>query len=257
MISTFWALAWNGFREARRNRVSVVVAIFVLAMLLSSSLVSDITVWTFERVLTNFGLGMMSIALTLLAVFLSSSLLAREIERRTLFLIVSKPVSRGAFIVGRLAGNMITLGFLLSVMSGLFFIQYKLLLGYDITIPQIQAIGMLMFELLVISSIGFLMSSFSSQMVSAMVTIGLFFAGHLSGDIYTFSSKSESAAVRSLGRTIYYLLPNLDRVNLRPMASYDIITPAKDVLGAAAYATGYSMVMVALAIVIFNRRDFK
>jgi len=256
-MRVFAALAWNGFREARRNRVSVILALFVVAMLLSSSLVSDVTVWTFERVLTNFGLGMMSIALTLLAVFLSSSLLAREIERRTLFLIVSKPVSRGAFIVGRLAGNMLTLAFLLLVMSTLFFIQYRFLLGYEITIPQLQAIGMLLFELLIVSSVGFVMSSFSSQMVSAMVTLGIFFAGHLAGDIYVLASKAPSQALQWLGKSVYYLLPNLDRLNLRPMASYDIITPAGDVLRAAAYAVAYSAVMISLAIVIFRRRDFK
>ena len=107
-MGPFVALALNGFREARRNRVTLLVAIFALAMLLSTSLVLEVTVGTFDRVITDVGLGAMSLMLVLLTVFLSSGLISREIERRTIFLMVSKPISRGAFLVGRLLGNMLT-----------------------------------------------------------------------------------------------------------------------------------------------------
>ncbi|MFL5319158.1 MAG: ABC transporter permease subunit, partial [Myxococcaceae bacterium] len=87
-------IAWNGFREARRNRVTVVVAAFAVAILLCSTLVSEVTVATFDRVLTDFGLGSMSLIMVFLAIFLSCGVLSREIERRTIFMVVSKPVSR-------------------------------------------------------------------------------------------------------------------------------------------------------------------
>ena len=86
MIRSFAALAWNGFREARRNRVTLVVAAFALALLVTGMLLTSSTVAALERVLADVGLGAMSLALSLLAVFLSSGLLSREIERRTLCL---------------------------------------------------------------------------------------------------------------------------------------------------------------------------
>lgn len=255
-MSAFAAIVLNGFREARRNRISVVVALFMLGLLLSATLITEVTAYTFQRVMTDVGLGAMGIFLVLLAIFLSSGMLAREIERRTIFLMVTKPISRGLFLVGRLAGNMLTLGALLVAMAALFFIEVALY-GTPITAPQFVAVAMLWVELLVISSVGFLMSSFAGQIVAAVVTTGIYFAGHLSADIYTLAQRSESVWLRVLGKVTYYLMPNLDRLNYRPQASYDLLAPASEVLGSALYGVGYAGVLTSLAVFIFNRRDFK
>lgn len=255
-MGPFIALALNGFREARRNRVTLLVAIFALAMLLSTSLVLEITVGTFDRVLTDVGLGAMSLMLVLLTIFLSSGLISREIERRTIFLMVSKPLSRGAFLVGRLLGNMLTVTALQLAMAGVFFLLMRFY-GTTITPAHLAAVGMLWFELWVLSGVGFLMSSFSSQMVSAFVTVSLYVAGNLSSDIYSLAGKSESGAVRALGRTVYYVLPNLSLFNYRPQASYGTTVPLGEVGSAILYAAAYTTVLISLAVLLFNRRDFR
>lgn len=256
MTQAFLALTLNGFREARRNRVTVVVAAFALGMVVFSGLLTNLSISTYDRVLTDVGLGAMSLTLVLLAVFLSSGMLSREIERRTLFLIVSKPVSRSLFLLARFAGNMLTLAALLGMMALLFFGMVALY-GTSITQAQVVAIVMLWFELLVLSSIGFLMSSFSSQMVSATVTIGGYFAGHLSGDLYKLANKPDAGLLGPLGKAAYYALPNLEKVNFRLQATYEIPTAFKDLLAPAAYSMAYAAVMLVLAVILFERRDFK
>lgn len=256
MMRPFLALTLNGFREARRNRVTVVVGAFAFGLLVASTLLTNLSVSTFDRVLTDVGLGVMSIVLVLLSIFLSSGMLSREIERKTLFLIVSKPISRSLFLTARFAGNMLTLGVLLLAMGVLFFGQVALY-GTLITQAQFVAIGMLFFELLVLSSIGFAMSSFSSQMVSATVTVGAYFAGHLSGDIYELSSKAESNAFQWLGKAVYYALPNLSRLNYRVQATYELHTPLGELLPSMLYAVAYATVMIVIAVFLFTRRDFK
>lgn len=256
MTQALLALTLNGFREARRNRVTVVVAAFALAMLVFAGLLTNLSISTFDRVLTDVGLGAMSLTLVLLAVFLSSGQLSREIERRTLFLIVSKPVSRAQFLLARFAGNMLTLTALLGMMAVLFFGMVAIY-GTAITQAQAVAIGMLFFELLVLSSIGFLMSSFASQMVSATVTIGSYFAGHLSGDIYKLADKPDAGILGILAKVAYYALPNLEKVNFRPQATYEIPTAMQALLGPAAYSVAYAAVMLTLAVLLFERRDFK
>ncbi len=256
MIQSLVALTLNGFREARRNRVTLVMAMFALAMLLSSTLVTEVTVHTLNRVLTDVGLGVMSIMLVLLAIFLSSGLLSREIERRTVFLVVSKPVSRGLFLVGRLAGNMLTLTVLLVAMAAVFFLELSLYRG-GITHAQFVAIGVLWVELLLLSAFGFAMSSFSSQMVSAVVTTGVYFAGHLAGDIYSLAAKSKNEFIQVLGKVTYYILPNLSRLNFRPQASYAVDASAQQICSSVAYGLAYAGVLVMLAIALFSRRDFK
>ncbi|XXF76637.1 ABC transporter permease subunit [Myxococcaceae bacterium GXIMD 01537] len=256
MTQAFLALTLNGFREARRNRVTVVVAAFALGMLVFAGLLTNLSISTFDRVLTDVGLGAMSITLVLLAVFLSSGMLSREIERRTLFLIVSKPISRRLFLLARFAGNMLTLAMLLGMMA-LLFLGMVSIYGTAITQAQLVAMGMLWFELLVLSSIGFMMSSFSSQMVSATVTIGSYFAGHLSADVYKLAEKPDAGLLGVLGKAAYYALPNLEKVNYRLQATYELPTPLSHLLGPAAYAVGYTAIMLALAVLLFERRDFK
>lgn len=255
-MGAFWALTWNGFREARRNRVTLVVAVFAGIVLLCTSLVTEVTVNTFERVMTDFGLGSMSLILTFLAIFLSCGLLSREIERRTIFLVVSKPVSRTMFVLARLCGNMVTLGVLQLAMLGIFAVEILIYRG-KLTEPQMAAVAGLWFELWVLSSVGFLMSSFSSQTVSAVVTVGVYFAGHLSGDIYTVASRSKNAVVSAFGKAVYYVVPNLERMNFRPMAAYQLHVPLKMLLAGAGYALGYSAVLCVIATTLFDRRDFR
>ncbi|HEY8210771.1 MAG TPA: ABC transporter permease subunit [Myxococcaceae bacterium] len=256
MIRSFAALAWNGFREARRNRVTLVVAAFAVALLVSGMLLTSSAVAALERVLADVGLGSMSLSLSLLAVFLSSGLLSREIERRTIFLVVSKPVSRGRFLLARQAGNMITLTALLAAMSLLFWGQH-VLYGYSATQPMVASVGGLWFELFLLSSLGLCLSSFAGQLTSGVVAIAVYLAGHLSADLYRLAAHAGSPGVQWLGKAAYYLLPNLEKVNFRGQATYNIPVEASAFWGGAAYALGYSAVLLGLGVIIFNRRDFK
>lgn len=255
-MNALGAIAWNGFREARRNRVTVVVGVFLAVLLLSSQLVTEVTVTTLERVLTDFGLGTMSLILVFLAIFLSTGLLSREIERKTIYLMVTKPVSRSTFLLGRVAGNMIALTAVLVGMSVLFFIQLKIF-GAELRMAQGIALLGLWVELLVLTSAGVLMSSFAGSTVSAVTTVGLYLAGHLAPDLYNLSGKSDGGALRTVGRFIYYLLPNLDRLNFRPQAAYQLTVEGGALLSSLAYGVIWSAVLLALAVTIFNRRDFK
>lgn len=255
-MSGVFSVALNGFREARRNRISIIVALFAVGLLATSTLVTNVTVYTLERVLTDFGLGTMSLALVMLAIFLSSGLLAREVERRTIFLMVTKPISRPVFLLARFLGNMLTLGVILLGMGALFVVEVWIS-GFSIHLVQLAAIGMLWFEVLVISSVGFAMSSNSSQMVSAVVTTGVYVAGHLAPDIYNLSARSHSGMVRLLGKVTYYVLPNLERLNFRSYAAYQQPVALSQLLSAAAYGVAYSAVMLTIAATLFSRRDFR
>ena len=94
-------------------------------------------------------------------------------------------------------------------------------------------------------------------MVSATVTIGAYFAGHLGGDIYELSKKAEVPFIQWVGKAVYYALPNLSRLNYRVQATYEIPTPVSELLPSMLYAVAYAAVMIVIASVIFARRDFK
>lgn len=255
-MNGFLALAWNGFREARRNRVTTVVAAFAIVLLISSTLVTQVTVHTYDRVLTDFGLSTMAILLVGLAVFLSCGLIPQEIERKTIFLVVSRPMSRSLFLLSRLTGNLISLLVLQLAMTVVFFIELGLY-GAPMTSAIVASLVGLSAELLVVTAIGFLFSTFSSQLISALITVGVIFSGHLSGDVYRLTSKSPSTVIQWAGRATYYLIPNLDRMNFRDAAALANPVAALEVAQSVGLALGYAALLIVIASVIFERRDFK
>jgi len=255
-MTALLALLVNGFRESRRNRVTVVVFLFAFVMVFSATFALELTVVTFARVLTDLGLGVMGLIAVFLSVFLSTGLLPREIERRTIYMIVSKPVSRSAFLVGRLLANLATVGFVTAMMVALFLLQ-MVWEGAPMGAPHAAAIIGLFLEIVVVSSVGFFFASFSSQFVSAVSTVGLYFVGHLAGDLYRMVHRSKSELVRYGGEALYYLLPNLDRLDFKARATYMDPTPWSEVAASGAYALGYSVVLIAVACFFFERRDFK
>jgi ABC-type transport system involved in multi-copper enzyme maturation permease subunit len=255
-VNAFLALAWNGFREARRNRVTSAVVAFAFALLLSSYLVLEVTVITFSRVLVDLGLGAMAMMGVFLAIYLSAGVIPREIERRTLFLVVTRPMSRSTFLAARLAGNLITLGVLLLTMTAVYALQLRLF-DVEFTFTQAAAIAGLYGELVLLSAVGFLLSSFSGTLVSALVTTGVFFAGHLCGDIYHFASRAKDPWLQSLGKALYYCLPNLERLNFRPHATHGLAVGVAELGTSLLYALAWSVGLLSLAAALFQRRDFK
>jgi ABC-type transport system involved in multi-copper enzyme maturation permease subunit len=254
-VSGYLSLVLNGFRESRRNRVTLVVGIFAIIMVAASVLVTQVTVATFERVLVDVGLGFMSLILVMLAIFLSSGLLAREIERRTIFLVVSKPITRGGFIFARCGGVLLTLFSLELVMAALLLVEVKAY-GYNLGAALPVACGMLLVELLVTVAIGFFFSSFLNVTLSAICTLGVYMAGQFGSDLYRLSSKVRPVASAVL-RGAYYLLPNFERLNYRPYATYQTLPAMEATLGSLAYGLAYALGLLLLAAMLFDRRDFR
>lgn len=255
-MSAILTLAQNGFRESRRNRVTVVVFAFAFAMIFLATFALEFTVATFQRVLTDVGLGVMSLIAAVLAIFLGSSLIPKEIERRTIFLIVSKPIRRSSFVIGRLLGNLFTVYAVVVLMTALFAAQI-VLQGAPITGPLVTAMVGVLLEVTVVSALCFAFASWTSQMVTAVATIGLYFVGHMASDLYKFADRAKDAPVRVLGKALYYLLPNLDRLDFKARATYGDPTSLAELGQALVYALGYSTVLVVIACVLFERRDFK
>lgn len=255
-MSNVLIIALAGFTEARRNRVTLIIVAFALVMLLSTTLVINLTVFTIDRVATDFGLGVMSLLLVGLAIFLSSSQLSREIDRRTIFLVLSRPVSRAQFVVGRTAGTVLTLWAMLAAMAALFFAQASLL-RLEITQAQAAAIGGLAVELVFLASMGALFSSLTSPLVSSLSSIGLYLIGHGATDLWEIASRSKSEAVQQIGRAIYWVIPQLDRLDYRLAAAYAMPIDWQGFGVSTAYAFGYAGALLVAAVVVFDRVDFK
>lgn len=249
-------VALNGFRESRRNRVTLVVFAFAFVMIFFATLALELTVTTFERVLTDVGLGVMGFISVALTVFLGSGLIPKEIERRTIFMVLAKPISRSSFVVGRLLGNVLTVYFVLGAMALLFAAQIWFQ-GESVNSSQLVGIFGLALEVIVLSSVCFAFAAAASQFLTVVATIGLYFVGHMAGDLYRLASRAETPWLGAVGKALYYVLPNLERLDFKARATYQDPTTAAELVSAAGYTIGYAVVMVTIASVLFSRRDFK
>jgi Cu-processing system permease protein len=248
-------VALNGFREARRNRVTLLGAGFAAAMLFIGSLIADSVSTVFDRVLTDVGLGLMSMMLAGLSIFLGASALPDDLDRRSMFLVITRPLSRTQYLLGRVGGNLITLGVLLLAMT-LLFLGELYLSGAAFRQAIWASLGGLAVELIVLTAFAFLFTSFSSKAIAAMCTIGIYFVGHLSADLYR-SAQTASPGLRAIATAVYYVLPNLERLNWRNHAAHDVAVPWPDFTAGAASGLAFAVICLVLATAIFERRDFR
>ncbi len=255
-MSPIFAIAQTGQREAIRNRVTVVVAAFSIALIFLTSMVMSVTIYSIDKVVTDFGLGVMSLLLSGLAIFMSVGMLSRELERRTVFLVMSRPISRGQFVVGRYLGVVVTLAMLQAVMGLIYGLQ---LLVFSVPWSEAIAAAMvgLFLELCVLSALGILFSSFSGTVTSTVCVVALYLVGHWAPDLHALSTAAESPLVSRLLLAVYYVVPNLDRLDFKPHASYAAYIGRDEWLTAGATGLGWSVVFIAGAALLFRRRDFK
>ncbi|MGV3620446.1 MAG: ABC transporter permease [Archangium sp.] len=250
------ALMLAGFREALRNRITVVVGVFAAVLILLTTLVMNTTVFTLDRAVTDFGLGVMALLLSGLSMFLSVGMLSREIEKRTVFLVMSRPISRTHFVAGRYLGMMLVLTVLLLAMSALYYLQV-LAFGVKPTGAMAAALVGLWVELFVLAALGLLLSASAGQLVGALSLVGVYLGGHLSPDLFALSQRSDLPGLALTCKVLYAVVPNLDRLDYRVEASWEATVEASEVLSSCAVGGAWALLFVAAASLVFSRRDFR
>jgi len=253
------AIARNAFREAVRDRVLYNLVLFVLLLTAGAIFLGELSGGQERRIIVNLGLSAMLLFGVFISIFVGVGLVYKEIERRTIYAIFSKPVGRGEFLLGKYLGLCVTLLVNVVVMgAGVSLALIFVSRGWDPLALRIwPAILLIYVELMILTSIALLFSSFSSPALSALLTFFVFIIGHFSADLKSLAGSRGSMAARWLFAALYYLLPNL--------ANYSYITPAAlgqapepaSVMAAMLYAVIYVGVVLAAATLVFSHRNFK
>jgi ABC-type transport system involved in multi-copper enzyme maturation permease subunit len=244
------------FLEARRNKVTWSILFFCLVLVLNSFLTQEVTFAAYDRLLRDVGLAAINLFGLLLSVFLGVSAVTREIERRTVYLILSKPVSRAQYLVGKLLGVWITIVASLSMMMFVFVIE-NMALGAPVKPVMFQAFWLMLVEFLLITSFSILASTFTSSLLSAFMSCGLFVIGHLSSDLHFFGRKSQSELMKHLGAGLFYILPDLEKLNLKTAASLLSPVAAESVIASTFYGLLYVGAFFAMSLAVFTRKDLR
>ncbi len=253
------AIARNAFREAVRDRVLYNLVLFVLLLTGAAIFLGELSGGQEKKIIVDLGLSAMLLFGVFISIFVGVGLVYKEIERRTVYAIFSKPVGRGEFLVGKYLGLCLTLLFNVLVMgAGVSLALLYVSRGWDHLIVTIwPAILLIYIELMLLTSVALLFSSFSSPALSALLTFFVFIIGHFSADLKGLASSMGSSAAKFVFAALYYLLPNLTNYSFITQASHGQTPGWSNVLPALLYALIYIIVVLAAATLVFNRRNFK
>lgn len=251
---TLAAIASVTVREALRRRLQVTLLLFALLLVAASLVASSLTVGEMHRIASDLGLTAMELMGSLTAVLLGAGLVAGDIERRVVYPIVAKPVTRTQYLLGRYLGLAATLWLNLFVMAAMLSSLLALEAGSlaPIDAALLSAFAMMGVQFLVVAAVAVLFSSVTTSTLAAIFTLAITLAGHLSNDLRTLWQGSGSA----LGRVLWYVLPNLSALSLNDHVIYRV-PPAAPVWLAALYALLYAATALAVAAAAFERRDFR
>jgi ABC-type transport system involved in multi-copper enzyme maturation permease subunit len=251
-----WVLALNTYREAVRDKLLYNLLLFAGLMIASSILLAQLQIGKDERIYRDVGLGAIAFFGVLIAIFVGINLVYREISTKTVYTMLSKPVRRWEFILGKYLGLLSLLAVEVAIMSACFLgvLVWK---GSEFSMGLVWAIGMIYLELALVTAIAMFFSSFTSPYLAGMFTVALWIIGHLLADLRAFGQHSDIAGLKELLEALYWTLPNLDRLDFKADAAAGNPIELARASMAALYALLYSFVLMSGAVVLFQRRDFR
>lgn len=261
MIGRIWAIALNTFREAARIRVLYGILVLVLGSNLIAVFVGELSRRDADRFARDIGLAGISLFGSLTAIFLGVFLLYTEVQRRTIHAIVCKPIRRWEFVVGKFTGMAVVLSVLVSVfavaMLGMLVWQQT-----EVSAGVAKAVVLSWFEVITVAAIAIFFSSFSTPFLSGIFALGMWVIGRLTPDLEA-ATRAAAPWIRVTTRVALEIVPDvhLFAVSGRTLDGTAVsvhgdFVPWSYVALAAAHGVGWTVALLALAALLFHRRDF-
>ena len=259
------AIAGNTFRENIRDRILYNLILFAILMIVSAVALGQLTLGQEAKMIVDLGLASISIFGTLIAIFIGISLVYKELEKRTVYALLAKPVGRRVFLLGKYLGLLFTLLVNVAIMT----VGLVLTLLYEGGLKPadflrlLPAVLLIYLSLALTTAVALVFSTFSSPALSALFTFFLWVIGHFTRDLQQLGEFMKAPGVQFLTRALYYTLPNfsnfkiVDGRNVIQAAAYFQPVSAATVGWVSVYTIVYCAILLEVALLIFSRRDFR
>jgi len=243
-------------RDLVRRRVLVLLALFAGGMVLLSFPLRILSIGHWTRIISDVGLAATDLSITLLAVLLGSSLVAGDLDKKTLYPLLAKPVSRGAFVAGKFVGLLAIIALLATAMVagtlGVLFIARE-----GNLLPVLQSLGGIIATGATMAGVALFFSCFTSTTLAGIFALSIALTGHLTSQLAYFGTKTPALLPSLFMSAFARILPNLEVLNLKDFATHEQTIPAGDFLTRMAYGGAYACLCVLAGAAIFSRRDLK
>ncbi len=254
-LTRVWAIAHNVFRETIRDRILYVVLLYVAVLGAGMLLLPDLSLGNEDKVLLDIGLASLNALSLLVAIFVGTNLVNKEIEKRTVFVLIAKPVTRTEFIIGKHLGLVALSGTLVGLM-GVILLAVATLQTDPPYLALCWAIVFIFFEIALIVGAAIMFGTFSTSILASLYTAAVYIIGHFSGTLIELRNATEGGLARAVIATFFFVVPNLERLNLKNIATYGDIPPLAELGGAIVYSISYTVLLLAIAVIVFSRRQF-
>jgi ABC-type transport system involved in multi-copper enzyme maturation permease subunit len=254
-----WAVAANTFREAVRDRVLYNLVFFALLMMGAAVLVGQISIGIEQSVIISLGLTAISVIGIFIAVFIGVGLVSKEMDKRTLYALLAKPVKRWEFLLGKYAGLVMTLAVNTAAMAvGLYMALWAVKHSLEHSDWYLLvAVYFIWLKLALVVALAMLFSCFTSPFLAILFTVGLYIAGVFAEDLRTMQVVGIAPSTLKLLKGISYLLPNFENFNVMGAVAHARGVPASLVWQDTSYAMLYAAVILLAASMVFSRRNLK
>jgi len=251
-----YAIALNTFKEVIRDKIFYSLVFFALLILGASVLLSTLTVGERSKIIEDLALSSIDIFGVIIAIFVGIGLVDKELEKKTIYTIISKPIRRYEFLLGKYLGLAMTLLAYISVMSACFMLVLYLYTGaWKPTL--LLSVLLTYVELLVITASAILFSTFSTPILSATYTLAIYTIGHLTADLKGLAAKTGEESAKAVLEFLYYLLPNLENFNIKGKVVHNIAVAPDYMVFAVTYGLLYTAGLLIISTIVFQRRNFK
>jgi len=249
------AIALNTFKEAIRDRILYLLLFFAVVSLIFSRLLAILAVGDRVKIIMDVGLASLSLFGALMAILMGTSLVFKEIDKKTIYTLLSKPIHRYQFLLGKFFGLILTLLVMLFLMS-LIFIVIVLLHSGRIEWGMFAALAFIFLELCLITAVAMFFSCISSPILSSVFSLSFYLIGHLSWGLETLINKIKPGFGKTIAQVFYTLIPDLENFNFKTEIVHYLPVPPQVFLYATIYGIMYTLFVLTAAMLVFRKRDF-
>jgi Cu-processing system permease protein len=255
-LSPIWTIAKNTYRELIRERL--LYGVFLAAALATafSFFLSTVSLGQNARILQNLGLAIIHLFVLFILVFVTTNSVAKDLDRKTVYFLFPKPISRGQYVLGKYAGLLLLLVTTLAILGGVFIIGVIALKEISLVSAALINLGYSFIELSLLIALAQLFASFTAPLNASLYTLALYIIGHSFTSLREFVADAGNAAVLKLIELCYYVLPNLEKFDVRSATLYNLNLPTSQVVWSLFYGAIYIAFILFLTTLVTRKREF-
>ncbi|MGJ5675762.1 MAG: ABC transporter permease [Nostochopsis sp.] len=253
-----YVIATNVFREVVRDRILFMIGFYIIILSIAIYFLPEFSATTEDKMFLDFALAAMNLLGLVVAIFVGTGLINKEIEKRTVLVLIAKPISRGELIVGKYFGLLTLLAVLLTAMTVITLV-FLLFSQVPYSIASILiSVFFLFLQLSLMTAVAITFGVFTSSLLATVLTFAVYLMGNISQDILKLGRLGSKHGIETFTQVLYLVLPDLSRLDVKNDAIYGLAALPNSItlISNIGYGLLYILMLLAIAILIFSQREF-